>query len=186
MEVRNISNSRGVPEKKRRRGLLLFQIFIVIGFLVAMWFSFGQNVLAPQNSAVPERLQTLELVSTIEGDDALSGVTRLHGTEISLESAYIAEYASGTERVTAWVGNAESAAAAAKLLSMMTKAIARGGAGFSNLQQMTIAGHDVFQVDGPGGEHIFYISREQPDRVVWLTVNAADVLPILETAIKIF
>ncbi len=86
----------------------------------------------------------------------------------------------------AWVGREESEAADTKSVGMMMEAIAGGGAGFSNLQQMTIAGHDVFRVDGPGGEHIFYISREQPDRVVWLTVNAADVLPILETAIKIF
>ncbi|MCH8865091.1 MAG: hypothetical protein IIB13_07015, partial [Chloroflexi bacterium] len=41
VEVMNISNSRVIPEKKKRRGLLLFQIFIVIGFLTAVWFSFG-------------------------------------------------------------------------------------------------------------------------------------------------
>jgi hypothetical protein len=182
----NINNSRGIPEKKKRRGLLLFQIFIVIGFLAAMWFSFGQNVLAPQNSAVPERWQKLELVSTIEGEEALASVNRLHGTEISLVSVYVADYARGTEGATAWVGQAVNKETAAELLEIMVRGIARGGAGFTNLQGITINGQEAFQVDGPGGAHFFYIPREQPDRVVWLTVNAADVLPILETAIKIF
>lgn len=186
VEVMKISNSRGTNEKKKRQGRLLFQILIVAGFLVVLWFSFDQNVLKPQNSAVPERWQMLELVSTVEGDEAMSGVNRLHGTEINLVSAYIANYAGGTERVTAWVGSVGNAQTAAEILRMMVEGIAKGGAGFSNLRQMTIADHDVFRVDGPGGEHIFYISREQPDRIVWLTVNAADVLPILETGIKIF
>lgn len=186
VEVMKISNSRGTNEKKKRQGRLLFQILIVAGFLVVLWFSFDQNVLKPQNSAVPERWQMLELVSTVEGDEAMSGVNRLHGTEINLVSAYIANYAGGTERATAWVGSVGNAQTAAEILRMMVEGIAKGGAGFSNLRQMTIADHDVFRVDGPGGEHIFYISREQPDRIVWLTVNAADVLPILETGIKIF
>lgn len=186
VEVMKISNSRGTNEKKKRQGRLLFQILIIAGFLAVLWFSFDQNVLKPQNSAVPERWQMLELVSTVEGDEAMSGVNRLHGTEINLVSAYIANYAGGTERATAWVGSVGNAQTAAEILRMMVEGIAKGGAGFSNLRQMTIADHDVFRVDGPGGEHIFYISREQPDRIVWLTVNAADVLPILETGIKIF
>lgn len=186
VEVMKISNSRGTNEKKKRQGRLLFQILIIAGFLAVLWFSFDQNVLKPQNSAVPERWQMLELVSTVEGDEAMSGVNRLHGTEITLVSAYIANYAGGTERATAWVGSVGNAQTAAEILRMMVEGIAKGGAGFSNLRQMTIADHDVFRVDGPGGEHIFYISREQPDRIVWLTVNAADVLPILETGIKIF
>ncbi len=186
VEVMKISNSRGTNEKKKRQGRLLFQILIIAGFLAVLWFSFDQNVLKPQNSAVPERWQMLELVSTIEGDEAMGGVNRLHGTEITLVSAYIANYAGGTERATAWVGSAGNAKTATEITRRMVEAIAKGGAGFSNLRQMTIAGHDVFRVDGPGGEHIFYISWEHPDRIVWLTVNAADVLPILETGIKIF
>ncbi len=182
----NIDNSRVIPEKKKRRGLLLFQIFVVIGFLAAMWISFGQNVLAPQNSAAPEQWQKLALVSTIEGDEALSSVSRLHGTEIILKSAYIAEYAGDTGRATAWVSRAVNEEEARKLLDMMVRGIARGGAGFSNMQQKTIVNQEVFQVDGPGGAHFFYIPGGQREKVIWLTVNAADVLPILETAIKIF
>ena len=152
-----------------------------------MWFSFGQNVLAPQKQlGVPERLGTLELIGSVEGSKALAQIQRLHGTDIELVSAYIVEYAHGNERSAIWVGITESRDAAAGLTRRMIEGIEKGDSGFNNLQRLTIAGHEVFRVDGPGGEHFFYISREQRERVVWLTVKATDVLPILEQALKNF
>ncbi len=152
-----------------------------------MWFSFGQNVLAPQKQpGVPEQLGTLELIGSIEGSEALAQIGRLHGTDIKLVSAYIVEYAHGNERVTVWVGRAESSNAGAELIKRMLQAIEKGGSGFTNLQRLTIAGHEVFRVDGPGGEHFFYNSREPREVVVWLTVEAADALPILEQVLKTF
>ncbi len=135
---------------------------------------------------VPERLGMLELIGTIEGSEAMARIGRLHGTDIKLVSAYIVEYANDNERVTVWVGRAESSNAGAELTKRMLQAIGKGGSGFSNLQQLSIAGHEVFRVDGPGGEHFFYSSREQRERVVWLIVEAADALPILEQALKAF
>ena len=159
----------------------------MVGFLAAVWFSLGQNVLAPQKQmSLPERLQTLELVNTIEGPEALSGISRLHGTEISLESAYIVEYARNAGLATVWVGRAESRDAAADLIGRMIKGIEEGGSGFNNLQRLTIDGHEVFRADGPGGEHFFYVSREQGERIVWLTVEATDTLPVLEQTVKNF
>lgn len=135
---------------------------------------------------MPERLGTLQLIGVTEGSEAMAQVNRLHGTNIKLVSAYIAEYGHGNERVTVWVGRAESRDAATELTGRMVDAIEKGGAGFNNLQRLTIAGHQVFQVDGPGGEHFFYSSREQPERVIWLIVEAVDALPILEQALKNF
>lgn len=152
-----------------------------------MWFSFGQNVLAPRKQLdVPERLGDLQLVGTIEGPEAMARIGRLHGTDIKLASAYIVEYVHGNERSTVWVGRAESKDAAVELTRRMIEAIERGGSGFSNLQRLTIADHEVFRVDGPGGEHFFYNSRKTAKQVVWLTLEAADVLPILEQAVKNF
>jgi hypothetical protein len=68
----------------------------------------------------------------------------------------------------------------------MMEGLENGGSGFNNLQRLTIADHEVFQVDGAGGEHFFYTSREQRERVVWLTIEAADALPILEQVVKAF
>lgn len=142
---------------------------------------------------MPERLGDLLLVGTLEGSDAMARVNRLHGTDIGLVSAYIAEYAralnsnrNGDEWLTVWVGGTESPDAAVDLMRRMTEGIERGGSGFSNLQRLTISGHEVFRVAGPGGEHFFYISWEQRERVVWLTLGADDALPILEQAVRNF
>ena len=179
---------------ENRQRLVLLQLLIVVGFLSLVWFSFGQNVVAPRNQAmVPQRLGTLELTGTTEGSEAITQVGRLHGSDIELVSAYIAEYAhapspyhSGDQRLTVWVGRTESESAAAELTRRMAEGIEKGGSGFSNLQQLTIAGSDVFRVDGPGGEHFFYSSGEQREEVVWLSVEAADPLPILEQALENF
>ncbi len=172
--------------------MLLFQLFLVVGLLVAVWFSFGQNVLAPQKQlGVPEQLGDLHLVSSVEGSEALAQIKELHGTDIELLSAYIAEYAHsspyhGNVRVAVWVGITESRGAAAELTRRMIDGIEKGDSGFSNLKRLTIAGHEVFRVDGHGGEHFFYTSSEQQERVIWLTVEAADALPILEQVVKTF
>ncbi len=136
---------------------------------------------------MPERLGALELIGTIEGAEALAQVNRLHGTDIELVSAYIAEYAHGDERATAWIGKTESSSAGAELINKMVQAIEKGGgSGFSNLQRLIIADQEVFQVNGPGGEHFFYNSKEPKGQIVLLTIQAADVLPILEQALKTF
>jgi hypothetical protein len=177
--------------RRKRRGPALFQLLVVAGFLALVWFSFGQNVLAPRKQpSVPEKLGVLELVDSYEGAQALAQIRRLHGGDVGLVSAIVAEYAhakspyhSGNERLTVWIGRAESRDAAVELTHRMIDGIEKGGAGFSNLQQLTIAGHEVFQVDGPGGQHFFYQSRE---RVIWLTTEAADAMPLLQQALKIF
>ncbi len=187
-----IDTTNVMSKGKNRRGLVLLQLFIVVGFLAAVWFSFGQNVLAPQRQmGMPEQLGDLQLVGSVEGSEALAQIRKLHGTDVELASAYIAEYAHsspyhGKVKVTVWVGRAESRDAAAGLTRRMMEGLEKGGSGFSNLQRLTIADHEVFQVDGAGGEHFFYTSREQRERVVWLTIEAADALPILEQVVKAF
>ncbi len=173
--------------EKKRGGLTLFQLFIVVGFLVVVGLIFGLNVLAPQKQlSVPERLGTLELVGSIEGSEAMAQINRLHGINIELVSAYIVEYARDNERVTVWVGRTESSNTGAELTRRMVDAIEKGGSGFSNFQRLTIAGHEVFRVDGPGGEHFFYNSKEPRERIVWLIAEATDFLPILGQVLKNF
>ena len=175
------------PRRKKRRRLLLVQLLIVIGFMILLWFSFGQNVLSPEKQeGVPEQLGRLELVSSIVGSDALSQINSLHGTNINLVTAYIASYARSNERVTIWVGYAETSDSASELITIMIDGIADGNPVFSNLQQLTVAGHEVFQIEGVGGEHFFYQSEKPRESVVWLSIEAADSMPILEQAVKIF
>ncbi len=152
-----------------------------------VWFSFGQNVLAPQKQPdVPDQLRNLKLVGSVEGSEALAQIKELHGIDIEMESAYIAEYVHDNERVIVWFSRTKSGSAGAALTERMLQAIERGDSVFGNLQRLTIGDQEVFQVDGPGGEHFFYNSKEQQENVVWLIVEATDALPILKEAFKSF
>ncbi|MDP3879023.1 MAG: hypothetical protein Q8Q07_01790 [Dehalococcoidales bacterium] len=153
--------------------------------------SFRQNVLDPPKPAgIPDRLGTLGLVNATDGAEATASINKLHGTSIELVSAYIANYAHSSPyhnvKTTVWVGRAANQEAAIELINKMAEAITRGGSGFSNLQRLTVAGQDIFQVRGPGGAHFFYNSRKSPEEVIWLTIEAAETSEILEEAIKTF
>lgn len=175
-----------------RRRMLLLQVVIVVAFLALAALSFGRDVLSPsKQGGMPERIGNLELVSTVAGAQALAQIDRLHGTDIKLVTAYIAEYVYDRyerQHATVWVGVAESGEAAAQLLSRMIEGIARGDSGFANLKKVAVAGQDIFQVDGPEGKHFFYQPREGAERVIWVSIEAADasIRPILEQAVKVF
>ncbi|MFH0941981.1 MAG: hypothetical protein V1823_03030 [Chloroflexota bacterium] len=181
-----------VPEKEIRAGkrrLRLFQVVIFVAVLGLVGYGFGKYVLAPpESSAVPQYVGSLKLTSLVEGTEARSQINRLHGTSISLENAFIAEYEPpyGGEHLMVWVGEAGSEAAAVDLINRMVEGINRGGAGFSNPRQVPVAGHDVWQADGAGGNFFFYKSLEPGDRVVWLTIKASNSAALLERAVREF
>jgi len=97
----------------------------------------------------------LKLVEQSEGPEAVAAVSRLHGTDINLVTAYIATYAGDNERLTVWVGKAASSTAATELMGRMTEGIGVGSSGFGNLKRLSVTqgyhDHEVYQVDGPGG-----------------------------------
>lgn len=173
--------------KTRSRWVLAFQLLLVMGFLALVWFIFAQTVLNPPKAAgVPDKLAGLELDSQVEGPEALARINQLHGTDIRLVKAYIAEYSHGNQRVTAWVAAADSPQGAAELIRRMAQGIERGGSAFSNLQRLTIGDQEVFEVEGPGGKSFFYHAKEPADRVVWLTIAAPNAMPLLGQAVKTF
>lgn len=179
------------PVKRKSGVTTLFQLLLVVGFLSFMWFSFGQNVLAPRaQSGVPKQWGEMVLASSTGGSEALTQINKLHGTNIELVSAYIAEYAHSSPyhnvRATVWVGKAENPAAAAELVKRMQEAIGKGGTPFTNLQRLTLGGNEVFQVSGSGGEHFFYNSNKTEGQVVWLTIQAPDAISIMEEAMDTF
>ena len=181
------------PEGKRKgRFPALFQVFLAAGLLALIYLSFGQNVLFSQKSGIPSKLEGLELVSNVKGDEALAQISRLHGGDIALTEANILRYThknpyhNENSAVTVWIGKAQSPTAASQLLQSMTDGITKGNSGFGNLQKISIDVQELLKVDGPGGNHYFYIPRHAPDKVVWLAIQNADDTKILETAVKVF
>lgn len=174
-------------KKIRDWRLTFFQLLIATSFLAALVFSFGQNVLAPRKQQImPKRLEHLELINVTEGPQALAQVNKLHGIDITLVNAYIGQYAHRDGRATVWVGKAENNNDAVELLKRMVEGIKRADEGFYNLRTIIIDGQEVFQVEGPGGKHLFYNSAKSGEEIVWITTTEADATLFLKQAIKIF
>ena len=189
--MNNGTNVRLKAKKRNRFGLI--QLFIVIGLLAIVGVSFGVNVLPKKYAGVPEKLGDMKVGSVIEGPEAMAQVNRLHGTNIELVSALIVEYShdfnpyhKNDEQVTVWVGKTKSDELALELVGRMFDGISNGGSsGFSNPQKLSVDGHEVFQIDGPGGTHFFYPAADPP-RVVWLTIQSRDASTLLQEALKNF
>lgn len=175
------------PRARRKRpGLVLIQLAVIAAILAAIWVSFGQNVLKPAREGIPQELGTLKLDSKIEGDEALRQVSQLHGVNVELVSAVIATYSHSAESVKVWSGRAADAASATELVNRMVQAIQKGTSPFTNMRQITVQGSNVYQLEGPGGDHFFYISPKAPERVIWLQVVSPGPLALVEHALHTF
>ncbi len=187
-----IVDSSITQAKRRRHSSGVFYLFIAIGLVVAIGLSFGLNVLVPRMQRdAPEQLGNLELIGTVRSAEAMAQINRLHGLDINLVDAFVATYTHkspyhGNSQATIWVGRAKNTEAASRLTQRMVDSINEGGSAFNNLQRLTVADLEVFQIDGSGGRHFFYNSQKQREAVVWLTIEADDPLPILKETVKIF
>lgn len=165
--------------QSRRRRSTIVQIGIVVAVLLAIAISW--RAVQRPSLAVPKQLGTLKLVSSTSGPDAEAQINKLHGVQIVLHEAYIAQYAGSGASVTAWVAEAASGAEAAGLLRQMADRIGDGNAMFYNLQQQNIDGQQVYGVDSRDGKHYFY---REDKKVIWIQVVATDTLSLLRLALK--
>lgn len=133
---------------------------------------------------IPLKLSELVLADSAKGKDALGEFTKLHGQPFELNSGYRASYAKGTNRATLWVAQAKDADSAQKLLLAMAEKIGVGNEMFTDLQELTVGGRTLFQVNGQGQLHFFYATN---DKIVWLAIDAEyapDALHSLWSAVK--
>ena len=154
--------------------------------------SFGFNVIGPRlQSDAPQRLGDMELTGVVRGAEAIAQVNRLHGLEVNLTDALIASYAHnspyhGDSRATIWIGWAENPGSAATLTRRMVEGLEKEDTPFSNLRSIKVGQSEVFQLDGPGGQHFFYQSSKKEDAVVWANIEAGDALIVLEQTLEKF
>lgn len=159
----------------------------LLGIALAIAAGIALATVSPREEAgAPLRLGSLYRSELVQGPPAKSYVDRIHGLGITLSDAYIATYSGGGDKVVAWVGTAGSHDDAARLLERMVVAIADGSPVYSNLQRHVFSGLEVYEVDGPGGRHFFYVSRRSGTLLVWLTIAAADPESALALALEEF
>lgn len=182
--------------EERKQRFKLTQTLIVIGIIAAIGISFAINVLGAQkHPGVPEKLFEMKVGNYVSGSQALNQVSQLHGMNIELAGAIVAEYSHNfnpyhrnDEKVSVWIGKTNTIAEAVDLLNRMYQGIqiGKGSTPFSNATKLTVDGHEVFQVEGPGGKHYFYAIGDPEPRVVWLTISSPNADGILREALKSF
>ncbi|MBI4285382.1 MAG: hypothetical protein HY670_05735 [Chloroflexi bacterium] len=183
-----------MANKKSRSKLI--QIFIAIGIIAVIIISFGVNVLGfKKHTGIPEMLLEMKISNHVEGQQALARVNTLHGVDIPLVGAIIADYShdfnpyhKNDDKVNVWIGKTKSAADATELINRMYQGIqqGKGNTPFSNARKITVEGREVFQTDGPGGQHYFYAMSAPEPRVIWLTISAGNPGAVLRESVKVF
>ncbi len=170
-----------ISAHKKKGGLRWFQVVFILAFVGLLVFAFKATLLGLQ--AYPTQLGNLDFQSKVDGEQALAEVSQLHGENISLASASIIYYGSGQEHASVWVGKASSEQAADDLLQRMASAIKKSGGAFTNLQQISVNGQSVYQVNGPDGQHFFFAKG---DKVIWLIVQSPQPRSILSATMEEF
>ena len=170
------------PVRRRRRIVIAIQLLLVLGLFLGMWLSFRADTDAP-GSVAPAYLGNVPLVDQTTGQEALSQMRVMHGTEIGVIDGYIARYEGGGDRVTVWVGQTEDPSAAQELLELMTQKIAMGNPSFRDLEQMSVNGKGVYSVVGGGESHYYY---RDGAIVIWVSVSASEPMQVLREALRTF
>jgi len=135
---------------------------------------------------LPATLVDMRLDHSLQGQEALNDIFRLHGKTFDLKDAFVGHYRNKAAKAMVWISESKNQDQARQLLHMMAAEIRRGRGPYSNFQEFNIGGKVVYTVDGQGQQHYFYGSGK---RNVWLAVDptaAQKALHELLTKIKPF
>jgi hypothetical protein len=121
---------------------------------------------------VPSVLGGLPLTHALQGDDALSEVSRLHGKRVLARDGFVAHYERDGAVAMLYVSRAHLGVLARWQLSRMVKGIEQGQANaegrFFHLKSRERDGLMLYSVLGLGQIHYFYQSGAT---IVWLAAD---------------
>ncbi len=143
---------------------VLFAIFLSMSIASGLWSATSQQEATP----APQHLAGYHLDQAMTGPDAMAAVNELHGTDIELTDAWVAQY-QGNAMI--WAGRAASEEEAQELLDKMVEGIGEGGSPFQGLRQVDINGVQAYTVTDSRQQHYFYRLHDQ---VVWIAAPRGD------------
>ena len=133
---------------------------------------------APSVPHFDHRIDRLELVNLIEGEEAIEQIDKLHGKSLNVIKGYIAHYQGNHEKATLWVSEAESEGAAQEQVDVMLQKMKDNPRSpFSNYRTLNGPGLPVIAFDGLGQVH--YVFRDGP-WVYWIGAHAKRIDKVLE------
>lgn len=117
----------------------------------------------------PAELNGLPRTEHLTGAEAVAAVNKLHGKEITAESAEIATYSRGGEKVIVWKSASASPAEAQALMQQMVDRMQTGDGPYTKPELLNIKNKAYFTSTGNGMHHYFYLRGRH---LYWVAVQA--------------
>ena len=157
---------------KRTSKTIIF--ILVLAIIVAVFFIpllIGKSV--PRSragllEAPPSKIGEMSLFNSVQGEEALESINRLHGKKIKLHDGIVAHYEKDGKMAMVWIGLASDKGEATALINQMVGRIRGGSKVFSFVKQFKTHGTEIFQLSGMGQRHFIY---QKSDKVVWVSLD---------------
>ena len=170
------------PKKAKKRYMPFVQLSIVLAFIAVMYYSFSGNVLS-KSTAVPMQIGQLVRYQFETENNAIPQIRQLYGTEMPIDSAYVAHFEGADTRVNVWVGEA-NAEDIMKLFGDLTKKIETGeNTVYTDLKKQDVGGMTVYSVKKNNEPQYYYQSGK---KFVWIDIqgNSANASQLLVDAMR--
>jgi hypothetical protein len=164
-------------------------IMITAGaLLMAAAMLYGLLTQQPTGSAsapLPLALAGLEQIEAAYGEEAIAGISQMHGQDFELVSGAIGNYAGAgaSSSATLWVSGVASDADAAALVVAMRERIALGQSPFTPLGEHTTGSQTVYELAGMGQQHFYFQSGKL---VIWLAVDPPAAETVLQAVLDFY
>ena len=124
----------------------------------------------------PKELLGLELVEFLSGEEAIRGIEELHGATIDIVDGQVATYGGGDREIEIWVSEAESPAATAEQIEVMTEMIIHSDGPYTAPNIFQIRGIEMHQTQGMGMTNYYY---QQGTKAYWIGIRGLEPAPVL-------
>lgn len=150
----------------RRRVLAL--VILLVGMAFVVYFSLAYTAkptLKAEN--FPHTLAGLELTGApLTGPAAAEEISKLHGTDIPVQNAYLAQYGKGEQKVFIWIAEGATVEEAGKLLLAMDQKMPTNKV-FTDYRQVQGGGDTFYYVRGLGMDNYYF---QDGRRVYWVAL----------------
>ena len=151
--------------------------FLAACLLCFMAVTGGAKAEPAEALSLPQTIAGMELVRTIEGDEAAAIIDRLHHGSVATKANAIGEYEGGGRLATCYVSFYEEPGQAVRAMEDMAAVMSGGGHGFSHLMKRTAGGREFYMALGQGQAHYFFAKGAE---LFWLAVD----MEVAEDAVK--
>ena len=139
---------------------------------------------ASDNTIFPQELYGMQLTGAQSGEEAMQGVTRLHGLSIELKNAYIAAYEGNGKSAMIWISESKTEEEAKKLFKVMDEKMPKS---------KTFTEYHAFNLKGQEYRYVYWPDRTMHNyyyviglKNYWVAVSAEDPMPFLAEVMKKF